>query len=112
MGIARYLAMTEGEFSSTQVLPEHIAWMACHFSPYHTSLSNLPAKLPPNSLLILNDSTPPDHQDPNNVAETINFVLKDQDFAGLLLDFQRPRQKEAEEIIQSCIDSYKEKILG
>ena len=82
--------MTADEFASAPTLPDKIAWMACHFSPYSTSLSNLPPKLPPDSLLILNDSTPPGHQDPAEIAKELENTLKIWNCSGILLDFQRP----------------------
>ena len=103
MGIARYLAMTANEFSATKTIPERIAWMACHFSPYSTSLSNLPTNLPANSLLILNDSTPPDRQDPENVANILKKILKEQKCSALLLDFQRTDSPENAAIVQELI---------
>lgn len=89
MAIARYLAMTADEFATAEKIPQHMAWMACHFSPYTTGLQNLPKHLPPNSLLILNDSTPPSGQDPDTVAQVLHDALKAQKCCGLLLDFQR-----------------------
>ncbi len=90
MAIARYLAMTAAEFAVQPEISERVAWMACHFSPYSTSLSNLPQKLPANSLLILNDSTPPEHQDPENISKELVNILKECNYSGILLDFQRP----------------------
>ena len=101
MPITRYLAMTADEFSSAQPIPEKIAWMACHFSPYSTSLSNLPQNLPPKSLLILNDSTPPEHQDCQNVVKIIDNILKEQNCCGLLLDFQREECPQNKELAQA-----------
>jgi len=103
MAIARYLAMTANEFATVQTIPEKMAWMACHFSPYSTTLSNLPDDLPANSLLILNDSTPPDHQDPAAVAEILLDTLQKLDCVGLLLDFQRPDCPKSETIVQELL---------
>lgn len=103
MAIARYLAMTADEFASAQPMDGKIAWMACHFSPYSTSLSNLPENLPDGSLLILNDSTPPDRQEPKNVANTLKKLLKDQKCSALLLDFQRMDSLENAAIVQELV---------
>ena len=46
MAIGRYFAMTAAEIRGCSALPAGIAWMACHFSPYGTGLSNLPPELP------------------------------------------------------------------
>ncbi len=103
MAIARYLAMTAREFYDAPSITQEIAWMACHFSPYSTSLLNLPNQLPQNSLLILNDSTPPGHQDPRIVLEILESVLKKNNCIGLLLDFQRPSCHETMRIVQEVI---------
>ena len=104
MAIARYLAMTAREFYDAPSIPQEIAWMACHFSPYSTSLLNLPEKLPPNSLLILNDSTPPDQQDTEIIKKTLETTHKKHKCYGLLLDFQRPKRPEAMVIVQALIN--------
>lgn len=103
MAITRYLAMTADEFAEAQPRSENIAWMACHFSPYTTSLSNLPSNLPTNSLLILNDSTPPGHQDPEIVFKTLENILKGHKCFGLLLDFQRPGCPECQAIAREMV---------
>ncbi len=103
MAIARYLAMTAEEFAADPPNGEQIAWMACHFSPYSTSLSNLPEKLPANSLLILNDSTPPDHQDPEIVSKMLDNILKEHKCFGLLLDFQRQNCPECQDIARELV---------
>ena len=103
MAIARYLAMTAEEFAGTSTIPERVAWMACHFSPYSSSLLNLPEKLPDQSLLILNDSTPPSGQDPKIIAQLVENILKAQNCFGLLLDFQRPDNPETLKIAQELL---------
>lgn len=104
MEIARYMAMTADEIAEAGQLPERIAWMACHFSPYTTSLSNLPKKLPEGSLLILNDSTPPEHQNPENIINSLDHTLKLHKCSGLLLDFQRPNNPKCSEIVNALLD--------
>ena len=52
MAIRPFLAMTAAEIQGTETLPPKTAWMACHFSPYSTGLSNLPKALPPGLSLI------------------------------------------------------------
>ena len=89
MGIPRYLAMTAAELSSHPPAP-HIAWMACHFSAYHSGLSNLPEKLPKGSLLILDDSVPMEDHDPELIKSTLFRQIQTLSCSGLLLDFQRP----------------------
>lgn len=84
-----YLAMTAAEFHASTVLPPNIAWMACHFSPYSTGISNLPEALPEGSLLILNDITPIHNHDPEVVAEQLQDCIRQHNCSAVLLDFQR-----------------------
>lgn len=95
MAIAQYLAMTAAEMARTAPLPRYAAWMACHFSPYSTGLTNLPPKLRQGSLLILNDRTPIHCHDPERVCRELKTVLHQFDCAGLLVDFQNPVCPEA-----------------
>ena len=83
-----YLAFTAAEIACCDKLPAKIAWMACHFSPYATGLSNLPAALPPGSLLILNDRTPIHGHDPKRIADALQKAVEDLHLYGILLDFQ------------------------
>ena len=98
MVIVPFLAMTKAEFRSNPPISSPIAWMACHFSPYGTGLSNLPEKLPPGSLLILNDRTPWWHHDPRQILYQLQQQLEALSCRGLLLDFQRPDVPEAAEL--------------
>ena len=90
MAIAPFLAMTGAEMRNNSVLPEKIAWMACHFSPYGTGLSNLPKNLPAGSLLMVDDITPPHGHDPVLIAEQLSMCVESLQCCGVLLDFQRP----------------------
>ena len=103
MKIARYLAMTAEEFSASPNLSNGIAWMSCRFSADGTSLSNLPENLPAGAMLILDDSISPQNQDPKNIAQTIENIIKKQDLAGLLLDFQRPNSPKLLQISRELI---------
>lgn len=94
MAIPTYLAMTAAEFASAHPLPDHIAWMACHFSPYGSGLSNLPTSLPPESLLILNDRIPIRNHDPHRIALQLQETVDAMDCSGVLLDFQQADIKE------------------
>ena len=84
MAIPQYLAMTAAEMAGTAPLPRYMAWMACHFSPYSTGLTNLPAKLHQGSLLILNDRTPIHCHDPERVCRELNSTLHRLGCVGLL----------------------------
>jgi len=88
MAITPYLAMTAAEYTLCDSLPPKVAWMACHFSPYSTGLSNLPSQLPEGSLLIVNDSTPIYRHDPDLVAAQLQKITEQFQCCGVLLDFQ------------------------
>ena len=94
MAIAPFLAMTAAEIRNHSVLPPKIAWMACHFSPYGLGLSNLPTELPPGSLLILDDITPPHGHDSARIAEQLTFCAEQLQCCAILLDFQRQNCQE------------------
>ena len=90
MAFPIYLAMTAAEFRNAEALPEHPAWMACHFSCYGTGLSNLPEKLPAGAMVILNDRTPVYGHDPELVAQQLSDLADRYQVSRVLLDFQRP----------------------
>jgi len=98
MAMEPILAMTAAEIRKNPVLPPKIAWMACHFSPYGLGLSNLPEALPPNSLLIVDDVTPPHGHDPVLIAEQLCGCARALQCCGVLLDFQRQGNNETKSI--------------
>lgn len=101
MAIPIYLAMTAIEILNTERRPENMAWMACHFSPYGTGLSDLPGTLPEGSLLILNDRIPIRGHDPNRILNVISERADTLKTRGVLLDFERPESKESNSLIRS-----------
>lgn len=90
MAILPFLAMTAAEMAKVSDFPPKIAWMACHFSPYGLGLSNLPQRLPPHALLLLDDITPIREHDPQRITEQLLNCLESLNCHGVLLDFQRP----------------------
>ena len=92
--MVRYLALTAGELYGHPKTEEKIAYMACHFSPYTTGLSNLPETLPPDSMLILNDRIAISGHDPQRIADQLQQTLEQLSCDSLLLDFQRPDKVE------------------
>lgn len=94
MAFRPFLAMTAAEIRENSGYPPAFAWMACHFSPGGAGLSNLPAFLPTDSLLILDDSTPFCGHDPERIADQLSGALERWQCRGLLLDFQRPPEPE------------------
>lgn len=98
MAIRPFLAMTAAEMRKNSGFSGKIAWMACHFSPYGLGLSNLPASLPPDSLLILNDRTPIRGHDPQLICRQLSECIAALGCGRLLLDFQRPDCSETKDL--------------
>ena len=88
--------MTAAEIRSAPTLPSAMAWMACHFSPYGLGLSNLPKDLPPGSLLMVDDITPPCGHDPVLITEQLSVCVEVLHCHGVLLDFQRKDMMEVQ----------------
>lgn len=89
MATVRYLAMTASEFAAVRPLPSNIGWMACHFSPYGSGLTDLPSDLPRNSLLILNDRIPINGHDRQKIAGQLCRTVERFGCRCILLDFQQ-----------------------
>lgn len=89
MAIMAYLAMTAAEIAKTDPLPQAVAWMACHFSPYGTGLTNLPRALPPGAMLILNDRTPIHGHSPQRIADVLSERVEALGCRCVLLDMER-----------------------
>ena len=100
MAFPFYLAMTNAEYSTLEEKPPFCAWMACHFSPYGTGLSNFPPPLPENAMLILNDRTPIYGHDSGRILEQLLSCLDDGSITRILLDFQRPGCKQTAALTQ------------
>lgn len=103
MEICPYLAMTAAEIAARHALPEKIAYMACHFSPYSTGLSNIPGALPLGSLLMVNDRTPIGGHDPGRILEELGAAVERMECSGIVLDFQRPDYPETAELCKSLV---------
>lgn len=101
MPLPIYLAMTQAEFNACPQFPRHCGWMACHFSSYGPGLTNLPRQLPDQSLLIVNDRTPPQGHDPEYIAMQLQNVTRELPVMGVLLDFQRPYNEETDAIAKA-----------
>lgn len=105
MTLPLYLAMTAAEISCAPALPARCAFMACHFSPYGTGLSNFPLALPPGSVLILNDRMPVHDHDPELIAAQLAQCTEDLQADAVLLDFQRPDVPRTTEIVRAIVDT-------
>ena len=98
MEIRHYLALTAAEFLSVSEIPAHCAWMACHFSPYGTGLSNLPDSLPDGAALMLNDRIPFCGHDPKRIADQLAQAADALGYSALLLDFHQENIPELKEL--------------
>lgn len=85
-----YLAMTSAEISHADCLPDHTAYMSCHFSPSGSGLGNLPEGLPAGTIVILDDSIPLGDQETDCILRQLETLLSRHPDSKLLLDFQRP----------------------
>ena len=88
MALPLYLAQTAAEMAGNP-LPGRLAYLACHFSPGGTGLSNLPEALPAGAMLILDDSTPMDGHDLDRVLKQLSAQVERWQCEAVLLDFQR-----------------------
>ena len=86
MGILCNPATTPRELA--RGCPPAPAWMACHFEG--RGLRDLPRRLPPGSLRILDDSTLPEDPDPERIGDQLTRCIRALSCAGLLLDFESP----------------------
>lgn len=100
MALPCYLAMTAGEISGNSTLPPHIGWMSCHFSCYHTGLTNIPRQLPTGAMLILNDQIPCHGHDPSRIRDEVIAITEDFQCSRVLLDFERPGDPQSAAIVR------------
>ncbi len=98
-----FLAMTEREME--EFLPEKLAYMACRFSPYGSGLTNLPSDLPPNSILLLEDSMPIQGHDPIVTVTQLGELVCQFSPSAVLLDFQTPVTSEGKEMTAAILQA-------
>lgn len=108
MSIPLYLAMTAADFFRCAEIPPHIAWMSLHFSPSGLGLSNLPAVLPPGSMVILDDQIPWNGHSSEQVCRELRGLLNTRKIHSLLLDFERPPRPETLSLAQRILSLCKE----
>ncbi len=100
-----YLAMTATEIAGNPNFPGPMAWMACQFAPYGTGLSNLPAALPENSILMLSDQLPLQGHNPTLIASQLGQAAEALGCSHILLDLQRPGDVNAEALVRQLLDT-------
>ena len=98
-----FLAMTAAECK--KALPNRVCFMACRFSPYSAGLTNLPTELPPNSMLLLDDSMPPAHHDPKTVIGQLGELVRQFSVSGVLLDFQREKTEVCKAMAEAILQA-------
>lgn len=100
-----FLAQTAAEIM--QPLPTNAkkAWMACHFSPYGTGLSNLPDHLPEGSMVIVNDLMPVAGHDPERIARQLKEIVQVCQCSRVLLDFQRSGEGRTADIAKAIVQA-------
>ena len=101
MPLPIYLAMTQAEFCALQAPMPHCAWLSCGFSSSGAGLSHIPKKMPLNSILMVNDSIPPQGHDPRLVAQQLQDACSTLNLRGIALDFQRPYEEEIADMIKT-----------
>lgn len=104
MVLPLFLAMNASEITASPI-PQHCAWMACHFSAWGEGISNFPASLPAGSILILNDRIPCRGHSADLVASQISEAVSRFECESVLLDFQRPDNPETELVVQSILSA-------
>lgn len=103
MAIPLFLAMTGWEITKNTDFPQNIAWMACHFSPYGTGLTNLPQALPSGAMIIVNDRTPVCGHDPERIVSQLGELVEIHQCSSILLDCQRPGEPETAAIVKAIV---------
>ncbi len=104
MGIKGYLAMTAAEFSKANH-ESSPAWMSCHFSLWGEGLTNLPVTLPQGSMVILDDSNPPNVHDVEIIKSQMGKLCQQLNPECILLDFQKPGNSKTAEIALALVTS-------
>lgn len=100
-----YLAMTAAEFQKNPQVSSKIAWMACHFSPYGTGLSNCPQALPEGSMLIVNDRTPICGHDPDLICAQLESLVESLNCSSIYLDMQRPGDAQTTRLVETIVST-------
>ena len=100
-----FLGQTAAEWTHPLPPGAKKAWMACHFSPYGTGLSNLPRQLPPGSMVILNDRMPVAGHDPALIARQLAELARGCGCSRILLDLQRPGEDRTAAVAKAVVEA-------
>lgn len=97
------LAMTATELATAPKCP--CAYMACHFSSEDAGLFGCPDTLPPDSILIIDDSIPPENHDISKIVKQLQEFAESLQIKGILLDFQKPDIEASRRFIYALLES-------
>lgn len=100
MAVSIYLATTAGEMDACSPLFYPCAWMGCYFSPTDTGLANIPARLPAESLLTVNDRYPIRDHDPKRIVSQLCQAVSRLQPRGVILDLQRPASPVSQALVR------------
>lgn len=95
MTLPVYLALTAEEFSQAEPLPPKAGFMACHFSPYGTGLTDIPDQLPPGTLLTVNDRIPMAGHSTGVILRQLQEAVDALSSPAVVLDLQLRDRPEA-----------------
>jgi len=98
-----FLATTSYELA--EFLPEKLAYMACHFSPYGVGISNMPRYLPAGSILLLDDSMQVTNHDTEVVTLQLSELVQQFSVEAVVLDFQVPWNAESEQMASAILQA-------
>lgn len=100
-----FLGQTAAEWEHPLPPGTKKAWMACHFSPYGTGLSNLPRQMVPGSMVTVNDRMPVAGHDPLLIAGQLTELTRQFACKCILLDFQRPGKAQTAAIVRAILET-------
>ncbi len=103
-----YLAITGRE----PVMPPKPAWMACRFAADGPGLENLPSQLPPGAVLMVDDSRPPAHHNPEQIAQEVLHAARQFQCRSVLLDFQKPDHPKTRKIAEAILEKIPDAVLS
>ena len=101
MVLPLYLARTDREMLDDPPHSFQLACLGCHFSQTGTSLDAVPARLPPDGMLIVDDRVPFERHDPRQIADQ----LKQLACGSVLLDWERPPTPATRSLAQVLADT-------
>ncbi len=105
MSLPVYLAMSPWDLGASASVPKHLAYLSCHFSLSGVGLSNIPASLPPGSMVIVDDANPPAGHNPQIIVQQLQVLIEKGNLGGVLLDLQRPGNRESADMASAIVDS-------